>query len=200
MNRPLTIVAATSNKGKLRELRQLLSGLDITVLSMAEAGVSADIEETGTTFEENAMLKAEGVMRLCGLPTFADDSGLSVDALNGAPGVYSARYAGENATDRDRTLKLLDAVKDIPDEKRGAHFVSAIAFASPDGKSFTVTGKCFGVITREIQGENGFGYDPIFLVPEYNKTFGQMPDEIKNKISHRAEAMRLFLQKIKEYI
>ena len=194
------IVVATNNQGKLREIRKMLEPYLIEVLSLKDINIEADIEETGKTFEENAEIKAEAVMKLCNLPTIADDSGLSVDALDGAPGVYSARYAGENKTDTDRINKLLLDIKGVPEEKRGAEFVSALCFKSPDGRGFVVTGKCRGVITFEPKGENGFGYDPIFYVPGLNKTFAELPDDVKNQISHRANAMKLFLKKFNELI
>lgn len=184
------LVAATGNLGKLREFRRLLPKEEI--ISMQEAGFSEDIEETGTTFEENALIKARAVMEKTGMAAFADDSGLTVDALCGAPGIFSARYAGENATDAERMAKLLTELEDVPEEKRGAAFVSVIAYVTPGGEERTFRGECRGRIDFEARGENGFGYDPVFLIPERGISFGEMSEKEKNEISHRGRAMRLF--------
>ncbi|WP_430413285.1 RdgB/HAM1 family non-canonical purine NTP pyrophosphatase [Feifania hominis] len=182
--------------GKLKEIRDMLAPLQIEVLSMADAGIHAEIEETGTTFEENAMLKAKGVMELSGLPAIADDSGLAVEALDGAPGIYSARYGGEGASDLDRIQKLLHNMEGKDD--RRAKFVSALAFAAPDGREFVVRGECHGVLLHEPRGELGFGYDPIFYDETYRQTFGEMDPGLKNSISHRANAMKLFFEEMKK--
>lgn len=184
------LVAATGNLGKLREFRRILPSYEI--ISMADAGFSGDIEETGTTFEENALIKARAVMEKTGKAAFADDSGLTVDALGGAPGIYSARYAGEDATDAARIEKLLSEMENVPEAARGAAFVSVIAYVSPDGEEKTFRGECRGRIDIKPRGENGFGYDPVFLIPEKGVSFGEMSEEEKNEISHRGRAMRLF--------
>lgn len=184
------LVAATGNLGKLREFRRILPSYEI--ISMHQAGFSGDIEETGETFEENALIKARAVMEKTGKAAFADDSGLTVDALGGAPGIYSARYAGENATDAERTEKLLSEMKNVPEEERGAAFVSVIAYVTPEGKEKIFRGECRGRIDTVPRGENGFGYDPVFLIPEKGVSFGEMSEEEKNEISHRGRAMRLF--------
>ncbi len=186
------LVAATGNLGKLREFRRILPSYEI--ISMADAGFSGDIEETGTTFEENALIKARAVMERTGKAAFADDSGLTVDALGGAPGIYSARYAGEDATDAERIEKLLSEMENVPTEKRSAAFVSVIAYVTPDGEEKTFRGECRGRIDVSPRGENGFGYDPIFLIPEKGVSFGEMSEEEKNEISHRGRAMRLFAE------
>jgi len=184
------LVAATGNMGKMKEFQKILPSFKI--VTMLEAGFSGDIEETGKTFEENALLKARTVMLATGKPTFADDSGLTVDALGGAPGIYSARYAGENATDAQRTEKLLEELRDVPKEKRGAAFVCVIAYVTPDGVEKTFRGECRGEIDFAPSGQNGFGYDPVFLIPAFGKTFGVLSSEEKNAISHRAKALELF--------
>lgn len=187
-------VAATNNKHKLTEIQRILDGFGYQVLSLSEIGIAVDVEETGTTFAENALLKADAICKLIGKPTIADDSGLCVDALQGAPGVYSARYAGEHGDDQANNVKLLKAMQDIPAEKRGAQFVSAVAVVWPNGKQEVFEGICAGVIGTEEKGSNGFGYDPLFYVGE--KTYAEMTDHEKDAISHRAKA----LQKLREYL
>ncbi|MBE7063761.1 MAG: XTP/dITP diphosphatase [Ruminococcaceae bacterium] len=184
------IVAATGNAGKMKEFRRILP--DYEILSMKEAGFSGDVEENGKTFEENALLKARTVMEATGHAAFADDSGLVVDALDGAPGIYSARYAGEGASDAQLIEKLLKEMQGIPATERGAAFVSVIAYVSPDGEEKTFRGECRGRIDFVPRGENGFGYDPVFLIPEKGKTFGELSADEKNEISHRARALALF--------
>lgn len=192
----MKLVLATQNAGKLCELSRMLLPLGIEVLSAAEAGVTEDIEETGATFAENARIKALAVMRLCGIPVVADDSGLCVDALDGAPGVYSARYAGEGATDSQRIDKLLEALRDVPQEKRGAHFVSALCCIFPDGREITAQGECHGTIAFEKRGEGGFGYDPVFMTE--NESFAELSAQQKDAISHRGKALRDFYSALKE--
>lgn len=187
------LVIATNNKNKLREIREMLADTDISVISQQEAGVDADVEETGTTFAENAELKAAAVwdaMQAKGEACWvlADDSGLSVDALDGAPGVYSHRFAGENATDADRIAKLLSLMADVPDEKRGAHFACVMCLIAPDGKRRFFEGKAEGVILRAPQGENGFGYDPVFGFG--TGSFAELSAAEKNAVSHRYHALR----------
>ena len=184
-----TFINATHNAKKLAELARILEPLSISAQTAEMAGFSLeDVEETGTTFEENARLKAYSAMRQTGLPAIADDSGLEVDALNGAPGVYSARYAGPNATDRDRCEKLLREMENVPDEKRTARFVSAICCVFPDGTERMVRGECEGRIARAPSGNGGFGYDPVFLVGD--RTYGELSAEEKDAISHRGRALR----------
>lgn len=189
----MKFVAATNNKGKLRELDDILSKLGFEVVSLQDAGFNGEIEESGTTFEENAMIKAETAMKATGLAAVADDSGLEVDALGGAPGVYSARYAEPGR----RKTRLLEELNNVPEEERTARFVSAIACAFPDGRRITVRGVCEGTILFECRGTGGFGYDPLFYVPEYGQTFAEMPMELKNRISHRARALNLLAEELK---
>ncbi|MBQ7036027.1 MAG: XTP/dITP diphosphatase [Clostridia bacterium] len=184
------LVIATGNMGKLKEFRRILPSFSFT--TMKEAGFSGDIEENGKTFEENALIKARAVCAATGKAAIADDSGLTVDALGGAPGIYSARYAGEGASDRDLYQKLLREMESVPEGERTAAFVSVIAYVTPEGEEKTFRGECSGVIAHAPHGENGFGYDPVFFVPEIGKTFGEMDAEEKNAISHRGRALALF--------
>lgn len=190
-------IVATKNKGKLEEIKEILRDFPYEVISMEEAGITVDIEETGTTFEENAMIKAEEIFRITGETVMADDSGLEVDYLNGAPGIYSSRFAGEGATDEDKNRKLLKLLEGVPFEKRTARFVCVIAVIFPDGQRFTVRGTCDGYIGFEPVGDNGFGYDPLFYVPEYNMTTAQMEPGLKNKISHRGKALAKMVEELK---
>lgn len=180
-------VIATNNAHKLREIRAILENDSRAFLSMEEAHIHTDPEETGATFEENALIKARAACAASGLPAMADDSGICVDALNGAPGIHSARYCP--GTDRERTEFLLKNMEAVPDGQRLGRFVSAIACVYPDGTEFTVRGECEGVILREIRGEGGFGYDPVFFSPGDGCTFAEMPQARKNEISHRARAL-----------
>lgn len=180
-------VIATNNAHKLREIRAILGNDSRAFLSMEEAHIHTDPEETGATFEENALIKARAACAASGLPAMADDSGICVDALNGAPGIHSARYCP--GTDRERTEFLLKNMEAVPDGQRQGRFVSAIACVYPDGTEFTVRGECEGVILREIRGEGGFGYDPVFFSPGDGCTFAEMPQARKNEISHRARAL-----------
>lgn len=191
-------IAATKNKGKIKEISEILKDFPYEVLSMESMGIDIDIEETGSTFEENALIKANEISRITGEIVIADDSGLEVDFLNGAPGIYSARFAGENATDEEKNKKLLDMLKDVPFDKRAARFVCVIAVVFPDGNSFTVKGTCEGYISHEPKGTNGFGYDPIFYVPEYQMTTAQMVSEMKHMISHRGKALRLMVNELQK--
>lgn len=191
------LVMATGNKGKLKELSVLLAPLGIAVLSPADCGVEGlFVEETGETFEQNAVLKALAYCKATGLPAVADDSGLCVDALSGAPGVYSARFGGEGLTDAQRTSLLLEQLEDVPMENRGAHFTSAVALALPDGDGFVVSGECYGMVALSPSGEGGFGYDPVFFYAPEGCTFADMQDEVKNRVSHRAVAMRLLVEQL----
>lgn len=191
-------VLATHNPGKLAEMKAILSGLGVEVLSPAEAGVEVDVEETGSTFAENAMLKAKAVCAAAGLPAIADDSGLCVDALNGAPGVYSARYGGEGLDDRKRCLLLLRNLRG--QTTRAAHFACAVACAFPNGDTLEAEGRCDGAIAFAPLGEGGFGYDPVFLLPEKGKTFGQIGPEEKSAVSHRGKALAAFAEKLGTYL
>lgn len=184
------VILASRNKGKIKEIGDILGRYDMTVVSRDDAGLPIDeVEETGETFEENSYIKAKAIIDVAGVPTVADDSGLMVDALGGAPGVYSARYAGENCTYEDNNRKLLDALADVPDEKRSARFVSVITMLWPDGRKIVARGECEGRILTETRGEGGFGYDPLFVPEGYDISFGEMSPEEKNKISHRAKAL-----------
>lgn len=186
---PLLLVLATRNKNKLRELTSILSDLPVRVESIASFPGAPDVEETGATMAENALLKARAAARHTGLWAMADDSGLEVDALDGRPGVYSARFAGPGATDADNNAKLLRLLEGVPDPRRTARFRCAIALVSPDGDEYVDEGVCEGVVAREPRGQGGFGYDPLFIVPEYGRTFAELPPEVKDRISHRARAL-----------
>ena len=180
------------------EISENIKDFPYEVLSRNLVGIDMDIEETRSTFEENALIKAKEINRITGEIVMADDSGLEVDFLNGAPGIYSARFAGENATDEEKNIKLLDLLKDVPFDKRAARFVCVIAVVFPDKSSFTVKGTCEGYIWHKPEGENGFGYDPIFYVPEYQMTTAQMASEMKHKISHRGKALRLMVDELRK--
>lgn len=182
------LLIATHNAGKVREYRELLAGLPFEVTYLDAEGVTEDVEENGATFAENACLKAETYARLTRLWTWADDSGLEVDALLGAPGVYSARYAGPGASDADRYRKLLDALAGVPWDRRTARFRCTVALATPAGCLRTADGVCEGLIAFGPRGENGFGYDPVFYMPELGATMAQLPPDTKNRISHRGRA------------
>ena len=183
------IIFATSNEGKMREIRQIMQDSEYEVVSLKEAGISADIEENGTTFEENAVIKASAIAKLTGELAMADDSGLEVDYMDKAPGIYSARFLGEDTSYDIKNTYILDKLKGVPQEGRSARFVCAIALAKPDGTAITKKATIEGYIGYEIRGENGFGYDPIFMVPEFDKTTAELSMEEKNKISHRAKAL-----------
>lgn len=187
-------IVATKNKGKIKEIGEILSGFPFVVISMEEAGITEDIEEHGSTFEENALIKASEVFKLTGEIVMADDSGLEVDYLNGAPGIYSSRFAGENASDEDRNNKLLSMLKDVPFEKRKARFVCAIALILPDGRHFSIRENFEGYIGLKPEGTNGFGYDPLFYLPEYNMTAAQLQSKQKHEISHRGKALRKMVE------
>lgn len=181
---------ATGNENKMVEIREILGDLPLEILSMKQAGIRADIEENGTSFEENALIKAREVCRLAGEMVLADDSGLEIDYLNGEPGIYSARYMGENTSYRVKNKNLMERLEGVPNEKRTARFVCAIAAVFPDGKELVVRGTVEGIIGYEERGENGFGYDPIFYLPERGLTTAELPPEEKNSISHRGNALR----------
>ena len=194
----MKVVLASKNAHKLQELQDILSAQGGEVILESAAGVDVEVEETGTTFEENSLLKARAVMEASGLPAIADDSGLMVDALNGAPGVYSARYGGPGLDDAGRYRLLLENMRGVLDRK--CRFVSAITLCMPSGDIVTARGECPGTLAYAPQGENGFGYDPIFFVPEKKKTFAQLTAEEKNAISHRGRALQLFREKLAAYL
>ncbi len=185
------MIFATGNENKMKEIREILGALSLEILSMKEAGVSADIVEDGKTFEENALIKARAICKLAGEMVLADDSGLEIDYLNKEPGIYSARYMGEDTSYHIKNKSLIDRLEGVPDEKRTARFVCAIAAVFPDGKELVVRGTVEGIIGYEEKGENGFGYDPIFYLPERGCTTAELPPEEKNSISHRGNALRL---------
>ena len=192
------IVFATGNEGKMREVRLILQDLGFPVLSMKEAGVSLDIEENGTTFAENAMIKARAVWEKTGGIVLADDSGLVVDYLGGEPGVYSARYLGEDTSYEIKNQAIIDRLADAKEEERTARFVSAIAAVLPDGSELVTEGTVEGLIAHEPAGNGGFGYDPIFYLPEFGVTSAEIPIEKKNEISHRGKALEAMKIKLRE--
>lgn len=194
------VIVATGNAGKLQEMKDILAPLDLQVRSMREAGIEREVEETGTTFEENAMLKAKGIRGLTDSIIIADDSGLEIDALNGEPGIYSSRYLGKDVSYDVKNAELIRRLTGVPDEKRTARFVCAVAVILPDGRDFTVRGEMEGRIGYEIIGENGFGYDPIFYLPEYGMTSAQISPEEKNRISHRGKALAKMVEKLREML
>jgi XTP/dITP diphosphohydrolase len=194
------LLVATHNQGKVREYRELLAGLPLEVTYLDAEGITLEVEETGATFEENALLKATTYAQLSGLWTWADDSGLQVDALGGAPGVYSARYAGEGATDADRYRKLLDALTGVPWDRRTARFRCTVALATPGGEVRTAHGACEGVIAFGPAGDNGFGYDPVFYMTDHGATMAQLSSETKNQVSHRARASQQALSVLEEML
>ena len=191
-------VLATHNPGKLKEMGAILAQFGVEVVSPRDLGLTVDVEETGTTFAENAMLKAKAICAAAQLPAIADDSGLCVDALNGGPGVYSARYGGEGLDDKGRYMLLLNSLRG--QSTRTAHFTCAIACAFPNGDTLTAEGRCDGTIAYAPMGEGGFGYDPVFFVPELKKTFGQLTAEEKSAISHRGRALESFIGKLETYL
>ena len=191
------LLLATSNPSKLDEYRVLLSGVNVTLVTPPEQGLEGQPEETGETFEENALLKARYYAQASGLLSLADDSGLEVDALGGEPGVHSARYAGEGATDADRVLLLLSRLKGVPAERRTARFQCVVALAWPEGATETFHGSCEGQIAGEPRGNSGFGYDPVFCVPELGKSFAELEPDVKNQRSHRAEAARKAAERLR---
>ena len=184
------LVLDSGNKGKLAEFQRLLDGLDVQIHSMKEYPEIGEIVEDGSTFAENALIKARAVCKATGKPAMADDSGLAVDALNGAPGIYSARFAGEQRSDADNNAKVLQLMETVADADRTARFFCVIAIVLPDGREYTVEGTCEGIILHALRGEGGFGYDPLFYVESMNKTFAELTMEEKNRISHRGHANR----------
>ena len=193
------VIFATGNAGKMKEIRMILSDLDIELLSMKEAGIEVEIVEDGTSFEENAMIKAKTIMELTGQITLADDSGLEVDYLNKEPGIYSARYMGEKTPYNIKNKSIIDRLKGANGQDRSARFVCVIAAAFPDGNTLTTRGTIEGLIGYEEKGDNGFGYDPIVYIPEYDATTAQLSAQIKNTVSHRGKALEQMKVKLMEY-
>ncbi|HEY5585345.1 MAG TPA: XTP/dITP diphosphatase [Ruminiclostridium sp.] len=194
------LVVATKNKGKLEEIKKVLLNMTFDVVAMSDMNINIDVDEDGSTFEENSLKKAIEICKVSKTIVMADDSGIEVDFLNGAPGIYSARFGGPEATDNDRNDKLLNMLKDVPFEQRTARFVCAIAIAFPDGRSFVVRDTCEGFIDFEGKGNNGFGYDPLFYMQQYEKTMAELGTDIKNQISHRAKALAKMAVKIVDYL
>ena len=195
----MKVVLASKNPHKLVEISKITEKFGFELVLQSQLGVDIDVEETGSTFEENSFLKAEAVMKATGLPALADDSGIAVDALNGAPGIYSARYGfDESLDDFGRLQLLLKNTEHVPDEERQAQFVCVITMVTPEGQTIQARGEVHGMLTREPRGENGFGYDPIFYYPPMGMTTAELPPEIKNQISHRANALNILKEKLKE--
>ncbi len=192
-------VLASKNQHKLAEISKIVAQFGMELVLQSELGLDIDVDETGETFEENSMLKARAVMEASGMPAIADDSGLMVDALDGAPGVYSARYGGSHdRTDEERYRYLLSNLENVPDEKRGAKFVSVITLLYPDGHAIVARGECPGTILHAPRGENGFGYDPVFFVTSEGKSMAELSPERKNEISHRARALQVLAARLEE--
>ena len=195
----MKVVLASKNKHKLVEIKQITDKFDMELVLQSELGVDIDVEENGTTFEENSFIKAEAVMRATGLPALADDSGICVDALNGEPGIYSARYGFDDSLDDwGRLQLLLKNTENVPDGQRQAQFVAVITMVNPDGQVIQARGEIHGELLRAPVGENGFGYDPIFYYPPYGKSTAEMSPQEKNQVSHRGNALKVFYQKMKE--
>ena len=195
----MKVVLASKNPHKLVEISKITEKFGFDLVLQSELGVDIDVEETGLSFEENSFLKAEAVMKATGLPALADDSGIAVDALNGEPGIYSARYGfDESLDDWGRLLLLLKNTEHVPDGQRQAQFVCVITMVTPEGQVIQARGEIHGELTREAQGENGFGYDPIFYYPPYGMTTAEMSSEDKNEVSHRGNALKVFYEKLKE--
>lgn len=194
------IIFATGNQGKMKEIKMILADMDVEVLSLKEAGIEADIVEDGATFEENAVIKAKTIMEMTGDIVLADDSGLEIDYLNKEPGIYSARYMGEDTSYDIKNNNLIGRLNGVPDEKRTARFVCVIAAAFPNGDILTTEGTIEGVIGYEIKGSNGFGYDPIFYLPQYQCTTAELDMELKNELSHRGKALRAMKEQLKNKI
>lgn len=193
------IIFATGNKDKVKEIQQILADLDVEVVTMKQAGISVDVEENGTTYEENALIKARAVAEYTDCVVMADDSGLEIDYLNNEPGIYSARYMGEDTSYKIKNANLIERLHGVRDEERTARFVCAIAAVFPGGQEVTTRGIINGRIGYEEKGANGFGYDPIFYVPEFGKTTAELSEEEKNQVSHRGNALRLMKEELKKY-
>ncbi|UNC90888.1 XTP/dITP diphosphatase [Candidatus Contubernalis alkaliaceticus] len=196
----ISLVIATRNLGKVKEFKEILTGLPFEVLSLLDFPQCPEIIEDGDTFQENAVIKAQALNDFTECIVLADDSGLEVDYLKGSPGVYSARFAGEGATDEENNKKLLQLMSHVPWEQRGAQFTCVIAISRPQKETVVIKGSCRGIITREPRGNMGFGYDPLFLVQEYGKTFSELGPEIKNNISHRGNAMKKAIEVLKGFV
>ena len=195
----MRVVLASKNPHKLVEIRQITDKFGFDLVLQSELGVDIDVEETGKTFEENSLIKAKAVMEATGLPAIADDSGIAVDALNGEPGIYSARYGFDDTLDdHGRMMLLLKNTEQVPDGQRQAQFVCVITFITPDGTTIQARGEIHGELTREPRGQNGFGYDPIFYYPPLGMTTAELPSEVKNQVSHRGNALRILNEKLKE--
>ena len=195
----MKIVLASKNKHKLAEISKITERFGFELVLQSELGIDLDVEENGTTFEENSFIKAEAVMKATGLPALADDSGICVDALNGEPGIYSARYGFDDSLDDwGRLQLLLKNMENVPDGQRQAYFVCVITMVTPEGQTIQARGEIHGELLREARGANGFGYDPIFYYPPYGVTTAEMSAEDKNKVSHRANALKIFNEKLKE--
>ena len=195
----MKVVLASKNRHKLEEISKITEKFGMELILQSELGIDLDVEENGATFEENSFIKAEAVMKATGLPALADDSGIAVDALNGEPGIYSARYGFDDTLDDwGRLQLLLKNTQHVPDGQRQAQFVCVITMVTPDGKVIQARGEIHGELTREPAGENGFGYDPIFYYPPLGMTTAQLPPEVKNEVSHRGNALKLFYEKLKE--
>lgn len=193
------IIFATGNAGKIREINAIMADTGMEVISVKDAGIQIDVEENGSTYEENALIKARAAAALSEDIVMADDSGLEIDYLNGEPGVYSARYLGEDTSYHIKNANLVSRLEGVPDEKRTARFVCAIAAVLPDGRELTVRAAIEGRIGYEEKGANGFGYDPIFYVPEFHKTTAELTEAEKNEVSHRGKALRLMKEELKKY-
>lgn len=192
------LIFATGNEGKMKEIRMILGDLDYEILSMKEAGITADIVEDGKSFEENAIIKATAISKLANCLVLADDSGLEVDYMDKMPGIFSARWLGEDTSYAVKNQKIIENLSGVPDDKRTARFVCAIAAAFPDGRVVTKRGTIEGIIGYEERGENGFGYDPIFFLPEYGKTTAELSPEEKNKIGHRGKALQMIKDELQD--
>ena len=194
------IILASNNKGKIAEVKEILKDMNVEVISMKEAGLEVDIEENGSTFEENALIKAEAIMKMTGEITIADDSGLEVDYLNKEPGIYSARYMGHDTSYDIKNNAIIQRLEGVKGTDRSARFVCAMAVVFPDGKNIIARGTMEGLIADKPMGENGFGYDPIMYLPEYQKTSAQLSSEEKNKISHRGKALEKLKTQLQKYL
>lgn len=194
------LLIATHNPGKVAEYAELLTDVPVSAISLDDVGIDYSVEETGTTFEENAILKAQSYAEASGMLTLADDSGLAVDALGGEPGLYSARYGGPDATDATRYTMLLTRMQSVPDGERQARFVCVVALATPEGDLYIGEGAVEGVIAHAPRGDFGFGYDPVFFMPEYGATMAELGPKVKNNISHRARALRALLPTLKQVV
>jgi XTP/dITP diphosphohydrolase len=195
----MKVVLASKNRHKLEEISQITEKFGFELVLQSELGVDIEVEENGTTFEENSFIKADAVMKATGLPALADDSGIAVDALNGEPGIYSARYGFDDSLDDwGRLLLLLKNMEHVPDGQRQAKFVCVITMVTPDGQTIQARGEIHGELLREAKGENGFGYDPIFYYPPMRMTTAEMSSADKNRVSHRANALKVFYEKLKE--